>query len=372
MFRLSHLFIKSKPATQHIAKFLCANHLERIQPRTTLSTMATHKAIICRSKEGWQKLTLEDVKTPTPKDHEVLVKVGAAGINYPDVLMCEERYQMKPPYPFSPGGELAGTIISVGSKVKSLKPGDRIATMSGFGAFQEKIVINESGCIPIPDFISTEVAAGLFFTYGTSIHALKDRGELKPGETVLILGASGGVGVAAIEISKALGATVIAAASTSEKLAVCKKFGADHLINYSEENLKARVAELTGGKGVDVVYDAVGGQHAEPALRSMAWRGRYLVIGFVGGIPKIPLNLTLLKGCSIVGVFWGMFTGRESESFQADLQQLMRWIGEKKLKPEVTGRFPLKDAPKAIGMMAERKVVGKYVVVCDPAVASKL
>jgi len=279
---------------------------------------------------------------------------------------------MKPAYPFTPGGEAAGTVTKVGPGVTHLKVGDRVAIMPGHGAFQEYLIANEEQCIKVPDFMPTDIAAGLFFTYGTSLHALKDRGEVKPGDTVLILGASGGVGVAAIEISKALGAKVIAAASTPEKLEVCKKFGADMFINYSTENLKTKVAELTGGRGVDVVYDAVGGPHAEPALRSMAWRGRYLVIGFVAGIPKIPLNLALLKGCSIVGVFWGMFTAREREAFQADIQLLMKWYGEKKLKPIVTARYPLKDAPLAIGEMANRKVVGKVIVVCDSSSGAKL
>jgi NADPH2:quinone reductase len=333
--------------------------------RNLTSSASKHNAIVCHNKEGWQKLTYEQVETPEPDDFDVLIRVGAAGLNYPDVLICEGKYQMQPPYPFSPGGECAGTIVKTGSSVSKFKVGDRVLTLPGYGCFQEKITANEDKCILLPSFMPTEVAAGFLYTYGTTIHALKDRAELKPDETVLILGASGGVGVAAIEIAKAMGAKVIAAASTPEKLQVCKQFGADYLINYTTEKLKDRIMEITKGNGVNVVYDAVGGTHSEPSLRSIAWRGRYLVIGFVGGIPKIPLNLTLLKGCSIIGVFWGMFTAREPANFEADVKQLFQWYGEKKLKPTTTAKFPLRDAPAAIGEMAQRKVVGKAIVICD-------
>lgn len=326
---------------------------------------AHHRAIVCKDKGGWQSLTLDPTwETPTPSTGEVLVKVDAAGVNFPDALICEGKYQFQPPYPFVPGGEVAGTIVQVGPGVKKWKQGDRVAALTGWGGFQEYIVVAQEKCISVGSMPS-EVAAGFIMTYGTGIHALRDRGELKAGDWCLILGASGGVGVAAIELSKAMGAKVIACASSDDKLQLCKKFGADYVINYSTENLKARVAEITQNHGADVCYDAVGGVHAEPALRSMAWRGRYLVVGFVGGIPKIPLNLTLLKGCSIVGVFWGSFAGREPEAFDDDVKTLMKWYAEGKLKPSTTQSFALQDTPLAISQLAERKVLGKIVVVMD-------
>ena len=327
--------------------------------------MSTHRAIVCKDNKGYKSLVFESVQTPVPEGDEVLIEIEAAGMNYPDVLITQGKYQFQPPYPFSPGGEFAGRVIARGDKAKKLNIGDRIVALPGWGAFQEKAVISEDKCIKIPTSMPSLVAAGFLFTYGTSIHALKDRGQLKVGQTCLILGAAGGVGIAAIEISKALGATVIAAASTKEKLEVCKKFGADYVINYTEENLKNRVMEITKSVGVDVVYDAVGGSHAEPAIRSMAWRGRYLVIGFVGGIPKIPLNLTLLKGCSIVGVFWGSFTNREPQAFEDDVKTLVKWYEEKRIKPAPTQVFSLQEAPKAIGLLEDRKIMGKAVVVCD-------
>ncbi|KAH9256405.1 hypothetical protein BASA81_005319 [Batrachochytrium salamandrivorans] len=322
-----------------------------------------HLAVLCKNTNGHEALTLESVPTLLPTGKEVLVEVAAAGLNYPDVLMSEGRYQIKPPYPFSPGGELAGHIAAVGDQATKFKVGDRVVSLCGWGGFQEKTTLREDQCIKIPDFLPLDVAAGFLFTYGTTIHALRDRGELKRGEYVLVLGASGGTGISAIEIAKAMGAIVIAAASTQEKLDLCTSFGADFTINYSTEKLKTRLGEITKGHGVDVCYDAVGGDHAEPALRSMAWRGRYLVIGFVGGIPKIPLNLTLLKGCSIVGVFWGSFTTREPKQFETDVQQLFDWYANKQIRPVSKQRFALKDAKVGIAYLKDRKVLGKAIVV---------
>ena len=264
-------------------------------------------------------------------------------------------------------------VAEVGSGVANLQPGDRVVGMTGWGGLQERVVLPANKAMRIPAGLDFAAAAALTMTYGTSIHALMDRGELKKGETVLVLGAAGGVGLAAVEISKAMGARVIAACSTKEKAETCRRFGADEVILYSSENLKQRVSELTGGDGVDVVYDAVGGEHAEPALRSMAWRGRYLVIGFVGGIPKIPLNLTLLKGCDVRGVFWGSFTSREPERFARDLDQLARWIREDKIHPGkcITETHPLEGAAEAIGRLENRQVAGKSVVVMGPG-AGKL
>jgi NADPH2:quinone reductase len=262
-------------------------------------------------------------------------------------------------------GELSGEIIQVGKNVKTLKRGDRVMAMMGWGGLQEKVVLSPSKCVLIPPNMSFATAAAFPMNYGTSMHALRDRGEVKPGDWVLVLGAAGGVGLTAIEISKVLGAKVIAACSTPEKAAICKSFGADEVILYSKENLKERVAEITGGNGVDVCYDAVGGSMAEPALRSMAWRGRYLVVGFVGGIPKIPLNLTLLKGCQIVGVFWGNFTAKEPEKYEDDMKTLSKWIMEGKLHPErtVTKTWSFENAGQAIKALENRTILGKAVVV---------
>ena len=274
-----------------------------------------------------------------------------------------KRYQFQPPYPFSPGGELSGTITQAHPSVKHLKVGDRVLGLSGWGALAEYVQLPAEKLVKIPDSMDLLVASGFLMTYGTGIHALRDRGALKAGETVLILGAAGGVGVAAIELSKAMGARVIACASTAEKLATCKKFGADEVINYTTENLKSRIAELTGGDGPNVIYDAVGGDLAEVALRCIAWRGRYLVIGFAAGtIPKIPLNLTLLKGCSIVGVFWGSFTGREPEEFEKDVRLLFEWYSKGLLKPAANEVYALTQAVTAIQRLQERKVQGKAVV----------
>jgi NADPH2:quinone reductase len=284
-------------------------------------------------------------------------------VNFPDVLIIQNKYQFKPPLPFSPGSELAGVVKEVGEGVGHVKPGDRVIAFTTFGAFAEEVKTEAARLVPMPEGMDFESAAAFLLTYGTSDHALRDRGELKAGETLLVLGAAGGVGLAAIEIGKTLGARVIACASSADKLDVCREHGADAVINYAVEDLRERIREITAGRGVDVIYDAVGGSYTEPALRSSAWRGRLLVVGFAAGdIPKIPLNLTLLKGCSIVGVFWGDFARREPKAFAASIAQLGAWFREGKLRPHVSQTFPLAQAAEALNLMAGRKVKGKVVL----------
>jgi NADPH2:quinone reductase len=321
------------------------------------------KAVLCKAYGPPESLAFEELSSPVPGAGEAVVSVKAAGVNFPDVLIIENKYQVKPPLPFSPGSELAGVVKTVGAGVTGFKPGDSVMAITGYGAFAEEVAVDAKRLLPIPagmDFVS---AAAFGLTYATSEHALCDRGALKAGETLLVLGAAGGVGIAAIEIGKALGARVIACASTDDKLAICREHGADDGINYATEDLRERIKSLTGGKGPDVVYDPVGGPYTEPALRSIAWRGRLLVVGFAAGeIPKIPLNLTLLKGCSIVGVFWGEFTRREPQRFAQAMEKLARWFAEGKLKPHISGTFPLERAADALTLMAERKVKGKVVL----------
>ncbi len=287
----------------------------------------------------------------------------AAGVNFPDVLIIQNKYQFKPELPFAPGAELAGVVSAVGEGVTNAKVGDRVIASTGWGAFAQKVKVSAKKIIPMPAGVDFDVAAAFTLTYGTSYHALVDRGTLKAGETLLVLGAAGGVGLAAIEIGKALGARVIAAASTAEKLAVCREHGADETINYTTEDLRERLKALTGGKGPDVVYDPVGGGFAEPAFRSIAWRGRYLVIGFANGeIPRLPLNLALLKGASIIGVFWGDFVAREPKNFAADLATMFGWVAQGKLRPHISARYPLEQGARAIEDMMNRKVVGKVII----------
>lgn len=321
------------------------------------------KALVCKEWGPPESLSVEDVAAPQPADNEALLRVHAAGVNFPDTLIVQGKYQFKPDRPFSPGGECAGVVEAVGSKVKHLKPGDKVIAFTGWGAFAELIVADASGVLPMPEGMDFVTGSSFVMTYATSYHALKDRAALKSGETLLVLGASGGVGLAAIEIGKVLGARVIAAASTAEKLAVCKEHGADELIDYTKEDLKERLKALTGGKGVDVIYDPVGGPYTEIALRNCAWRGRLLVIGFANGeIPKIPINLALLKGCSIVGVFWGDYAKREPMNNLSDLRVLLGWLKEGKLKPHVAGTYPLSRAAEAIRLLMDRRVSGKLVV----------
>src|SRR3954469_4948996 len=326
-------------------------------------------AVLCKAYGPPESLVVEEVPSLSAGPGEVIVAVKAASVNFPDVLIIQNKYQVKPPLPFSPGSECAGVVQAVGAGVTRVRPGDRVMAVTVFGAFAEEVRTHESRVLPIPDGMDFATAAAFTLTYATSDHALIDRGEVKAGETVLILGASGGVGVAAIEIAKAIGARVIACASSREKLAVCREHGADDTIDYVNEDLRERVKALTDGRGVDVVYDAVGGPYTEPALRSLAWRGRLLVVGFAAGdIPKIPLNLTLLKGCSIVGVFFGDFARREPERFAERVAELGRWFGEGKLKPHVSATLPLERAPEALARMAARTVIGKLVLTTSNAV----
>src|SRR5437773_3352727 len=321
------------------------------------------KAVLCKQYGPPETLVVEELPSPRAGPGEAVVSVKAASVNFPDVLIIQNKYQFKPPLPFSPGSELAGVVKEVGAGVNSVRPGDRVMAFTTYGAFAEEVKTEAARLLPIPDGMDFESAAAFVLTYGTSDHALRDRGALRAGETLLVLGAAGGVGLAAIEIGKVLGARVIACASTDEKLAVCREHGADETINYATEDLRERLKSLTGGTGPDVVYDPVGGVYTELALRSIAWRGRLLVVGFAAGdIPKIPLNLTLLKGCSIVGIFWGEFTRREPQRFQEAMEKLGRWFAEGKLKPHVSATFPLERAADALTLMAERKVKGKVVL----------
>ena len=326
------------------------------------------KAVVCRQYGPPESLTVEELASPSPGAGEVVVRVEAASLNFPDVLIIENKYQLKPPLPFSPGSELAGVVEAVGAGVLGVKPGDRVMAVTGYGAFAEAVRVEAGRFVPIPEAMDFVTASAFLLTYATCDHALRDRGRLAPGETLLVLGAAGGVGIAAIEIGKALGARVIACASSEEKLAACRQHGADATIDYAREDLRDRIKDLTGGKGVDVVLDSVGGRNTELALRSTAWRGRLLVVGFAAGeIPKIPLNLALLKGCSIVGVFWGDFARREPKAFEESAAQLGRWYGEGKLRPHVSATFPLEQAKDALTLLASRKVIGKLVLIVGPA-----
>jgi NADPH2:quinone reductase len=321
------------------------------------------RAVVCKVYGPPESLVIEDVASPLPGPGDVVIETKAASVNFPDVLIIQNKYQVKPPLPFSPGSELAGVVKAVGDEVKGLKPGDAVLAVTTYGAFAEEVRTEARRVVPIPEGMDYEQAAAFGLTYATSDHALGDRGQLKAGETLLVLGAAGGVGIAAIEIGKALGARVIACASSDDKLALCRAHGADETINYASQDLREGIAAATGGAGVDVVYDPVGGSYTEPSLRSLRWRGRLLVVGFAAGeIPRIPLNLTLLKGCSIIGVFWGEFARREPERFAASMRQLGRWFGEGKLKPPVTATFPLERAAEALTLMAARQVKGKVVL----------
>ena len=329
------------------------------------------KAMLCKAYGPPDSLVLSDVPSPKADTGQVVVSVKAAGVNFPDVLIIQNKYQFKPALPFAPGGEVAGVIKEVGAGVTNVKVGDRVMASTGFGGFAEEVVAPAARCIPFPSNIDFVEASAFVMTYGTSHHALKDRADLKKGETLLVLGAAGGVGIAAVEIGKIMGARVIAACSSQEKVDFCKAHGADDGIVYPENPLdrdaQKKLSEdfkrVLGGDGANVIYDGVGGDYAEPALRSIAWEGRYLVVGFPAGIPALPLNLTLLKGCQIVGVFWGAFTAREPKRNQENLQELMRWIQEGKLKPTVSKTYPLAKAADALNDMAARKVKGKVVLV---------
>lgn len=321
------------------------------------------KALICREYGPPEKLRVEDVPDLQPAAGEVLLRVRAAGVNFPDALIVQNLYQFKPQPPFSPGGESAGEVLAVGEGVRGFQVGDKVIALTTWGGFAEQLIARPEQLIPLPEGMPFDVAGALLLTYGTCIHALRDRANLQAGQTVLVLGAAGGIGMASIELAKALGARVIAAASSDEKLAACQAKGADALINYRSQNLRDELKRLTGGQGVDVVVDPVGGELAEQALRSMAWRGRYLVVGFADGqIPRLPLNLVLLKGCAIVGVFWGDFIRRESAAAQADLQELVALYRQGRIAPLISGRYSLAQASQAIVALAQRQALGKLVV----------
>jgi NADPH2:quinone reductase len=321
-------------------------------------------AWLCETTTGPGDLVWRELPTPEPAADEVRVAIHAASINFPDLLTVEGKYQVRPPLPFVPGSEFAGRVEAVGSDVKHLKVGDPVAAIGSSGGFGTHACVKAAQVIPLPPGFALEDAAAFAFTYGTSHHALLDRGQLKAGETVLVLGAAGGVGSAAIQIAKAAGAKVIAAASTDEKCAACRTMGADEAVNYSRDNLRDALKTLTAGKGPDVIYDAVGGDFAEPAFRSIAWRGRYLVVGFAaGGIPALPFNLALLKGASIVGVFWGDFVRREPAANAKALGELARWYAEGKIKPVIDTLLPMSELPTAYRRMADRAIKGKLVLV---------
>ena len=321
------------------------------------------KAIVCKAWGLPETLVIEEQADLLPAAGEIVIDIMAAGVNFPDVLIIQNKYQFKPELPFTPGNELAGTVHAVGAGVTQYKVGDKVFAFVPQGAFAQQVKVTADAVLPMAAGMDFDTAAAITLTYGTSHHAVVDRAQLKAGETMLVLGAAGGVGLAAIEIGKALGARVIAAASTTETLAVCKEHGADVLINYTTEDLREAIKAATNGKGPDVVYDPVGGSYTEPAFRSIAWRGRYLVIGFANGeIPKLPLNLPLLKGASLVGVFWGDFARREPAHNLAAMQELMRWLAEGKIKPHISARYALADTPQALIDMASRKVTGKIVI----------
>jgi NADPH2:quinone reductase len=322
------------------------------------------KAIVCENWGGPELLKLCDVPSPLPGPGEVKIAIRAAGINFPDLLIIQKKYQLQPALPFTPGAEVAGEVVALGPGVSELRVGDRVLAACSTGGFAEEVTVKADRCILLPPNVAFDVAAVLTLAYATGWHALIDRGELKPGETVLVLGAGGGVGLAAVEVAKAAGARVIAAASSEEKLAVCRAHGADETINYTEEEIRAGIARTTANRGPDVIYDPVGGKYTEPAFRSIAWRGRHLVIGFASGtIPSLALNLPLLKGAAIVGVLWGAFAQREPERHKEGMRTLLGWLTEGKLKPLISHRYRLEEVPQALADMAARKIIGKAVVV---------
>ncbi len=321
------------------------------------------KAVLCTQFGGPETLEMADIESPVAGPGEVVVAVRAAGLNFFDTLIIQNKYQFKPDLPFSPGAEIAGEVTSLGDGVEGIQVGDRVMAYSVWGGVRAEIAISQEAVIAMPDGLDFVTAAGLIVTYGTSLHALKDRADIQPGETLAVLGASGGVGQAAVEIGKAMGARVIACASSEDKLEFCRTLGADETLNYTDEDLKSRLKELSNGKGVDVIYDPVGADLAEPALRAIGWNGRFLVVGFAGGgIPKIPLNLALLKGCQIVGVFWGDHLVREPDRHRANMTQLLDWVVEGKIKPHIHKVYPLEETADALLAIARREVRGKVIV----------
>jgi NADPH2:quinone reductase len=321
------------------------------------------KAVVCKEFGPPESLVIEEIEAPTLKPGQVRVGVHACGVNFPDTLIIENKYQFKPTLPFSPGGEVAGEILEVGEGVGGHSVGDRVIAMCGWGGFAEEVSVPATSIMAIPGGMDFVTAAGFSMTYGTSYYALKQRGVLKPGETLLVLGAAGGVGLAAVELGRLMGARVIAAASSDEKLELCREYGADAGINYTTDSLKERAKELTGGQGADVIYDAVGGDYFDQAIRCINWQGRLLIIGFASGrIPELPVNLVLLKGCQVVGVFWGAFTGREPEENARNIAELGALYAEGKLKPHVCATYPLEQVADALNGLITRKARGKIIL----------
>jgi NADPH2:quinone reductase len=326
------------------------------------------KAWLCENPTGVEALQWRELPTPEPQEGEVRIVVRAASLNFPDLLVVQNKYQVKPALPFVPGAEFSGVVEAVGAGVPTLKPGDAVASMGVTGGFATHAVVPAKQLLPLPPGFDLEDGAAFAFTYGTSHHALIDRGQLKAGETVLVLGAAGGVGTAAVQIAKAAGARVIAGVSSEAKATLCLAIGADAAIDYTREDLRERLKALTEGKGPDVIYDPVGDKLAEPAFRSIAWRGRYLVVGFAGGaIPALPWNLALLKGASVVGVFWGDFVRREPQAFAHSMAELARWYAEGRVKPVIDERLPMSALPEAYARMGSRQVRGKLLLVNDAA-----
>ncbi|HEY3696655.1 NADPH:quinone oxidoreductase family protein [Phenylobacterium sp.] len=332
------------------------------------------KALLSKVAGGPETLVVEDIPSPTPGPGEVLVQVKACGVNFPDVLIIEDRYQMKPPRPFSPGAEISGVVKAVGEGVTALRPGDRVLGNASWGGMAEEVVTEPHRLIRMPDAMPFDEAAGFILTYGTSYYALKWRARIRPGDTLLVLGAAGGVGLAAVELGKALGAQVVAACSSQEKLDFCKTYGADEGLVYdrgpldhdARKDLSERFKAACGPGGPEVIYDAVGGDYAEPALRSIAWGGRYLVIGFAAGdIPRIPLNLPLLKSCDIMGVFWGSWMDRDAKGYAQHVDELLQLYADGRIRPRISARYPLDDAAAAIAHLGERRALGKVVVTMD-------
>ena len=321
------------------------------------------KALVCNAWGLPETLVVEEIPDPGPGPGQFVIRVHAAGLNFPDALIIQNKYPFTPALPFVPGSECAGVVESIGPGVEQVKPGDRVIAYTESGAFAEKLLADANALIALPGSLDFATGSAFLLTYGTSYHALVDRGALRAGETLLVLGASGGVGIAAIEIGKALGARVIAAASSAEKLAICRAHGADETIDYAALDLKRAVNSLTGDKGADVIYDPVGGSFTEAAIRSCAWRGRHLVIGFANGeIPRVPANLTLLKGCSLVGVFWGRYVKTEPAAWAQDLDTLFGWLQEDRLNPHIAESYPLERGAEALAALLARKVSGKLII----------
>ena len=321
------------------------------------------KALLCTHYGTPDDLELADIADPVPGRGEAVVRIAAAALNFFDTLIIAGKYQTKPAFPFSPAAEFAGTVESLAPDVTALKVGDRVLGMTGYGAARERIAVAVGKLAKLPDGLDFDRAAGLCVTYGTTLHALKDRAKLKSGETLAVLGASGGVGLAAVELGKIMGARVVACASSAEKIEFARQHGADDGIDYASEDLKDALRRVTEGRGADVIYDPVGGAYAESAIRSIAWLGRYLVVGFAAGeIPKLPLNLVLLKGCDVLGVFWGSWTERDPAGHRTNTEQLLAWVAQGKLSSHVHATYPLAEAPAALKAIAARKVMGKVIL----------